>query len=294
MTQESRRSGSTIRNSPSDVVLGNTQVPNKLCNLPPLPAVANEVLALASNPDTDLRRIASAFQGDAAFAAEVLVLANSPLFGLRSRVHSIVQAVSVLGLERLRCLAITVALRAVIGSGGASLKSSWRHSAACAIVCQSLAERFGGQRDRAYTAGLLHDVGRLGLLKSYPTEIEPFFKCSYVDAGEAMTVERTLVQVEHTFAGSWLVKTWGFPAELIEVCLHHHEPVAAGDPELLRLVKTSCRLAGALGFASLQYKNAPTYAAIVEEDLPLYPAGRVPSEEELQEQVTAGLQTFLK
>ena len=134
MTQESRRSGSPTRNGPPDVDSGSPKVPNKLCNLPPLPAVANEVLALASNPDTDLRRIAAAFQGDAAFAAEVLVLANSPLFGLRSRVHSIVQAVSVLGLERLRCLAITVALRAVIGSRGAPLRSSWRHSAACAIV----------------------------------------------------------------------------------------------------------------------------------------------------------------
>jgi HD-like signal output (HDOD) protein len=259
-----------------------------------LPAVANEVLALASNPDTDLRRIASAFQGDAAFAAEVLVLANSPLFGLRSRVHSIVQAVSVLGLERLRCLAITVALRAVIGSGGASLRSSWRHSAACAIVCQSLAELSSAQRDRAYTAGLLHDVGRLGLLKLYPTEIEPFFRCSYADASGAMAAERTLVQVDHVAAGSWLVRTWGFPDELHDVCLHHHEPAAADDSELLRLVKTSCRLAGALGFGALQYKNAPTYATILEEDLPHFPAERVPSEEELMEQITVGLQTFLK
>ena len=269
---------------------GTSGVPSKLCNLPPLPAVANEVLALASNPETDLRRIAAAFQGDAAFAAEVLVLANSPLFGLRSRVHSIVQAVSVLGLERLRCLAITVALRAVIGSSGPSLRNSWRHSAACAIICQSLAGARGAPRDRAYTAGLLHDVGRLGLLRTYPADIEPFFRRSCDDPAEAMAVERKLVQVDHVSAGSWLVKAWDFPDDLYDVCLRHHEPAADADSELLRLVKPGCRMAAALGFAALTYRNASSYAQIAET----LPYSGIPAEDEMRNLVAAGLQTFVK
>ena len=262
--------------------------PGKLCNLPPFPAVANEVLSLVGNPGCDLRRVAAAFQRDPAFAAEVLVFANSPMIGLRSRVHSIVQALAVLGLDRIRSLAVTVALRSVMGTPGPSLRQTWGHAAACAIVCQELARAFGVASDHAYTAGLLHDVGRLGLLKSYPSEIEPIFRCAYRDPAEVMAVERTLVRMDHASAGAWLVKTWGFPEDFHDVCLLHHEPASAGDEGLVALVKAGCEMTGALGYASLRYEAVRGYPEIAAEILK-----PILSEGEMRDRLKNGLQAFL-
>jgi putative nucleotidyltransferase with HDIG domain len=265
-------------------------MPERLCNLPPFPAVANQVLSLAADPNVDLRRIADAFRGDPAFAAEVLVMANSPLFGLQARVHSTVQALAVLGMDRVGSLAMTVALRVVLGSSGEALRRTWRHSAATALVCQHLASGAGVQTDRAYTAGLLHDVGRLGLLKSYRAEIEPAIGCSYESPAEAMRVERTLVKVTHAEAGAWLVKTWGLPEAYYDLCLCHHNPFDPRDSDLLRLLKAGCRMATALGFGALAYGNAAGYGAIVEE---AFPGMRIVAEDEMRERVTTGLESFM-
>src|SRR3954468_1328881 len=83
----------------------SSALPEMLCNLPPFPAVASKIIALAGADDPDLREIALAFETDPAFATELLALANSALFGLRARVHSVRSAVPLLGAGRLHSLA---------------------------------------------------------------------------------------------------------------------------------------------------------------------------------------------
>ena len=74
-------------------------IPTKLCNLPPFNAIASQVLALTTDPDLDLRQISKVIEGDPAFAADILFIANSSLFGFPSRMHSLRHAIAVLGLE---------------------------------------------------------------------------------------------------------------------------------------------------------------------------------------------------
>src|SRR5438270_7544628 len=79
-------------------------IPVKLCNLPPLNAIASQVLALTTDPDIDLRQLSKVVESDPAFAADILFLANSSLFGFPSRMHVLRHAVAVLGLDRIKAL----------------------------------------------------------------------------------------------------------------------------------------------------------------------------------------------
>jgi len=238
-------------------------IPVRLCNLPPFHSIANQVLKLSSDPDMDLKRLAKVMEADPAFAAEVLFLANSSLFGFTSKMHVLRHAVAILGLDRIKALAVTVAMRAFMGSAGPSLRQCWRHSAACAIIAEEISATFGFAGDRAYTVGLMHDIGRLGLLKSYPSEMGPILSGEYKDPDELLHAERGAVDVDHGVAGGWLVTTWAFPQDFVEVCNRHHEPFCRSDSALLMTTKVACRMADALGFAPVRYTTSVSYQALV-------------------------------
>jgi len=200
-------------------------------------------------------------------------------------------AVAVLGLERIKALAITVAMRAFLGNGGPLIPQCWRHSMASAVVAEEISPIFDFSGDRAYTMGLMHDVGRLGLLKSYAQDISPVIKGEYQDAEEMLEAERAAVNVDHGMAGAWLVKNWAFPVEFAEMCARHHEPFGHGDSPLLKVVKISCRLADALGYAAVRCHASATYSDVVES-LPKHLNREFPLEGELRMNVERRLQSL--
>ena len=133
-------------------------IPVRLCNLPPFNAIASRVLALTADPDIDLKRISRVIEGDPAFAADILFLANSSLFGFPSRTHSLSHAIALLGLDRIKALGVTVAMRSFLGARTPTVHQCWQHSVACALVCEELSAIFDFSGDRAYTAGIMHDI----------------------------------------------------------------------------------------------------------------------------------------
>lgn len=264
-------------------------IPVKLCNLPPLNAVASQVLALTADPEIDLRQISKVVEGDPAFAADILFLANSSLFGFPSRMHSLRHAMALLGLERIKALAVTVAMRGFLGKPNPLIHQCWRHSVACALVCEELSAIFNISGDRAYTAGIMHDIGRLGLLKTYPKEMGQVLTGQYQDTADVLRAERGAVEVDHARAGAWLVEHWTLPKDFSEVCEHHHDAPKAGDSEILQLAEVACNVADIIGFPAVERRVQPWYEKAA---LPLAPRlGRkaVPAEEELRASVTLRL-----
>jgi HD-like signal output (HDOD) protein len=225
---------------------------------------------------------------DPAFAGDILFLANSSLFGFPSRVLSLRHAIALLGLERIKALALTAAMRSFLGKTGPLLRQCWRHSAACAIIAEEISPIFRTPGDAAYTLGLMHDVGRLGLLKSYPAESANVLRSSYNDAQEARLAERGAMTVDHCAVGAWLSNKWALPQEFARVCAHHHDAVSAGDPAFLQVAKIACCVADALGFPALNYNQAPNH-----DDLdPHCRRELFPSGAELKSSVEARLLTF--
>ncbi len=226
-----------------------------LRELPPFPAIATKLLRLFSNDDVEIRDVVDLIRADAAFSSELLRVANSPIYGLRSQVSSVQHAVVILGFDRLRSFAMTISMKNFLRSAMRIdvLRRVWRHSLAAALVAEELAPLFWKHgdrtaRDRAYTAGLLHDVGRLALLVKYPQEYANLLAVVAENPFDMLETERQLFDVDHCEAGDWLSKAWTFPEEIAEVAARHHEPPAGGDSELVNLVRSAVLLTDWLGF----------------------------------------------
>jgi HD-like signal output (HDOD) protein len=261
-------------------------MPDKLCNLPPLHNVANQILQLAGDPDADLKPIASAIETDPAFAADVLYLANSPLFGISSILHGVRHALVILGLERIKSLACTTAIRAFVGRKTVPcLVECWQHSAACAVIAELLAPCVDLGRDRSYTAGLMHDIGRLGLLQSYASEYAPVLLNEYELPEDILRAEIVAVGVNHCDAGAWLAKTWGFPGSFADISARHHDSIEMTSSDLLYVIQMACLLADSIGFCTVAYKSLPDYASAIGR-MPPWLQSRFPwSRTELREHV---------
>ncbi len=229
---------------------------------------------------------------DPAFAADVLLLANSALFGVRSRMHVVRDAIVILGIDRVRALAVTVAMRGFLGLGGPLIRKCWLHSASCAIIAEAIAPRFGITPGQAYSVALLHDIGRLGLLKSYTAECTAILNQSFDHPDQMLKAEQAAFRVDHCVAGAWLSKTWGLPRSFRMICEHHHDAIGGHDQELLQVVKTACRMADAFGFAAMNYQEVPGYDNIVASLPPNIDGKAFPASDILLSQLEERLKSF--
>jgi HD-like signal output (HDOD) protein len=284
--------GASQRELDSSLATDTVVIPVKLCNLPPMSEIANQVLALSADADVDLKKLSQVMERDPAFAADVLFLANSSLFGFPQRMQVLRHAVAVLGLDRIRALAVTVAMRGFLGTGSSLVRQCWQHSAACALVCEEIAPIFRITSDVAYTLGLMHDIGRLGFVKCYASESNAVMSRTYDTVDQVLDAERALLNVDHGRAGAWLVKNWAFPATFAECCEHHHDPFNAQDPELLKMVKAGCRIADALGFSAVKYTGSFSYDDVIWSLPPDIHRESFPSATELKESIDAKLAIF--
>jgi putative nucleotidyltransferase with HDIG domain len=243
--------------------------PWSLKKLQPLPPVAVQLMRLVSSDECSFGRLSTLIRTDPAFAAEVLRIANSPLFGFRGEIGNVSRALLTIGLDRLKSLVVTVALRNFLSSTlqDSALRRCWRHSLACASACEELAMAAGMQKDAVYTSGLLHDVGRLGLLASYPAEYSRILDVDSECGLDVLQSERDVFDLDHCQAGTWLVREWALPEELEAITGRHHEEPAADGFDNLKIVQLACRIADSLGFGAVESAGVPFVE--IREKLPL-------------------------
>jgi HD-like signal output (HDOD) protein len=245
--------------------------------------VVSELLSLVTEDEVRFKEVSELIRSDAAVSAEVLRVANSPLLGTWGQVNSVLHAVVVLGLERLKGLILTAALRNYLSPAleNPVLLKCWRHNLACGILCETLAGAYFLPKDPCYTAGLLHDVGRLALLSAYPEDYAGMVALIEQYHGEVREWERGVFGLDHCEAGQLLVREWGFPEEFEAITGGHHEPAAAGKIDKVALVRLGCRAADELGFAVLA-ASEPSDGLGLEAVLPRGLWQRFGSEAELR------------
>jgi HD-like signal output (HDOD) protein len=143
---------------------------SRLATVPPFPPVAAQLLRTLGDESVHLQEIAMLVASDATLCGRVLQHANSAEFAMAEPVRNVRQALTLLGLDRTRKVTITLAAAAFSGAAlrAAELRRCWRHSLATAVLADELAKRCGLFVETAYTAGMMHDIGRLGLLVAYP------------------------------------------------------------------------------------------------------------------------------
>ena len=259
-------------------------VPHKpwaLRDLPPFPAIATRVLQLLATEDVPLHQVVELIRADAAFSAGILRAANSALFGLMSEVETVKHAVVVMGVDRVRALTLTVALGSYLRAAMRVevLRRVWRHSMACALLSEELATACSWSGDRAFTAGLLHDVGRLGLLVAYPAQYANALVVSEENSFDLLGTERDLFDIDHCEAGEWLLKEWKLPEEYWGIAARHHQEKLPASFGLLAVVSLACRLADTLSFEVVKPKR---YTSIDEVRAALPPAAQARFDPEVE------------
>ena len=236
-----------------------TERPWALSTPPPFPAIAMKVLELLGHEDTvDVREVVRWLQADPVFSGEMLRVANSALYGLRTEIRSVHQATINLGLDFVKAVAITVGLRAYVQSAVKApvLRRCWTHSMACGILSQEIATACFMKGDEAYTAGLLHDIGHMGLLAAYPLEYANVLAVAGDYSFDVLHCEKELFDIDHCEAGAWMAEQWKLPAMLANIAAHHHDGLPAVTTkqklDLLTIVELACRMADSLGFGAIQ------------------------------------------
>ncbi len=210
-------------------------------SLEPLPAVGLKVLELSEKPDIVPGELTALIQTDAALTAKVLKLSNSALYGCTREIASIHEAGTRLGTRVLTNLVLTGCtarhFRNYGGQDEQSVRRAWELSVANAISASLLASISGAvEKHRAYTAGLLQDIGQLVLERHFRREKQAIDG----ELGRGMDLlqaERAVLGLSHADVGARLAARWNLPEVLVDTILCHHEPERARcDPLLASFV----------------------------------------------------------
>ncbi len=201
-------------------------------HLPPCPTTLMAVMKEAKSDDADLGVIARLIAQDVGLSAPMLKMANSPYFGLRTKVSSIQQAVSVLGTRNTVNLLSNVALRANVVPNVPNLNEFWDRSSLTALAASHIAAQIPGMsRDDAYTVGLFHDCGIPVLMQKYPDYVENIGEMTRI-SGNICQAENDRYSTTHAVVGNLLARNWLLPPQMCRAILLHHDLTifaSAGD-----------------------------------------------------------------
>ncbi len=205
-----------------------------------LPEAAARAGQVAEDPDSSIEELGRAFSQDAALCSNLLKVANSAMYGLRTEVSCVERAAVVLGRKVLRNVALAASMHTILPKSEIhrtfSVNTLWRHSIRTAAAASLLAKKSGAwEPDQAFTAGLIHDLGLLveiesdrDVLAEVMTKVSKFHPSEQKDAMRPLEMEK--YGADHQHFGSAMCKAWGFPEALLYVAAHHHEPLEIDSP----------------------------------------------------------------
>jgi putative nucleotidyltransferase with HDIG domain len=208
----------------------------------PIPQVALKIIRMVHNQDYAIKDVGSEIRRDQVISGKVLNLCNSTAMGLRTTVSSIDRALVLVGEKRLLKLIVTASVQSFFPQScqGYSLCKGgmFYHAVGTAMVAQRLAEiTEKAAPDVAYTAGLLHDIGKIPLDQAVAANVPFFYRHTQEKGNELCEIERLTFVIDHTEAGMRLGKFWNLPHNLINVIANHHRPEASiEDQELVTIV----------------------------------------------------------
>ncbi|MFP5222840.1 MAG: HDOD domain-containing protein [Acidobacteriota bacterium] len=179
---------------------------------------------------TPLEEIADTLSRDQGLTAKVLTMANSAFYGLQQEVTTVPRAIAVLGLNEVRSLILAVGVKALTQHKNFpkdfGVSEYWQHQLSVAVIARHLAPLMGGlDGDNLFTAGVLHDLGKLLTALHRPDDwhaIDALTRERHVAYSEA---EEEYWGIEHGMLGSMVLGSWNLPEDITEPVNWHHAPM---------------------------------------------------------------------
>ena len=200
--------------------------------LPSPPAIAIRILETVKGADSSSGELSEVISADPALAAKILKLANSSLYGLTVPVDSIKKAVTVIGINALKNIALSfVIVKELRGhaEGGFDFDFFWKRSLTAAVGADLLSPVVNGKSDDLFVTALLQDIG---IVIMYLSEKADYLKVldERMTAGTPLqATERRIFGFDHQAVGALVLKEWGLPDTIYEPIGHHHSPEKAPE-----------------------------------------------------------------
>lgn len=209
--------------------------------IPSPPSFYNEVIRELNSPSGSLEAVGQIIARDPAMTAKVLQMANSAAFGLQQKVTDAGTAVMYLGVETVKSLILlahTFSYFEGFKQTDFALQPLWNHLFATAQCARRIAQEEGFRaslQSKAFTAGLLHDLGKLVLAVNLPVPFGQAVRIARNHQVALWKIERDLLGASHGEIGAALLGIWGLPDDIVEAVAWHHEPTRGSNPELCPL-----------------------------------------------------------
>lgn len=220
---------------------------SRIDDLPPLPAVAARVMGMAEDERTSAMDLAQVLATDQALTAKLIRISNSAFYGFARRISTVREAVVILGFKQVRQVALGASLMNTfrrMPNETFDLDLFWGHSVAVAVAAEALAKRtFTVKPEDAFTAGILHDIGRLVIRQVLPAEFEQAVQIAKRGEAPLHVAELMTTGYAHDEVGRALGELWKFPGHLVEaVECHHNETLTPENDGLAGVVAQANRL----------------------------------------------------
>ncbi len=204
---------------------------NKVKHLPPAPKILPELLSLLRRENVDSSKVVTLMSYDPALTADVLKACNSAFYSPANPLDDLRDAVQWLGFKEMYRIAAAVSGAKALGPAqtgyGIDTGELWHHSVATAVASQIIAQKLGEDESVVFTAGLLHDIGKIVLSQALEQIYAKLLEETERNQQSLLDTEKKLLGVQHAEIGGRLLARWKFPANLVSAVWFHHSPKTA-------------------------------------------------------------------
>jgi putative nucleotidyltransferase with HDIG domain len=242
----------------------NERIEEYIRNMPSLPTTVAKVLEVCNNPQTSPADLNHVISLDPVLVGRVLKLINSAYYGLGQQVTNLVRAIIMLGINTVKNLALSTAVMGNLSSKkdfqGLNMEGFWRHSLCVGVAAKILAKQRGidtKQTEEYFTAGLLHDIGKIPLNAVLAKEYMLTVSTADRERLSLFRAEEKTLGMNHNAAGAMIVKAWRLEGAVGEAITHHHNYIEYSGPhaDVLLSIVVANRFASIMeiGFSGDRY-----------------------------------------
>jgi HD-like signal output (HDOD) protein len=263
-----------------------------------LPTIFNRINEAVNNPRKSTSDISKIIMEDAGLSARLLRIVNSAFYHFPRKIESISQAVTIVGTQQIRALALATSVMKLfkgIPKDLVDMESFWKHSVGCGLAARILATyRREPNVELYFTAGMVHDIGRLVMFGKITEEAREALFLSRSSGDLLYLCERKVIGFDHAAVGSALLQAWKLPSSLEEVVAFHNEPsLATRYPAETAIIHIADIIAHAMELGGSGERFVPPLDPVAWDRVGLPTSVLAPTLEQLDRQFNEAIHTIL-
>ena len=194
--------------------------------IPTMPRIAVEILKAVKKEDSSFDSLSQVVCADPSLSARVLKVANSSFYGLKQKVSTIPKALSILGLNTLKGIALSFVVVDSMRSGGKNnfdFEYFWRRAVTSAVAAESVCKATGRKYDEAFVGGLLQDIGIVVMYLAQADDYGRVLDEKRATGVPVAAAEKNIFGFDHEAVGGSFLEKWGLPPAIVEPIRYHHQ-----------------------------------------------------------------------